>query len=302
MESVYDIPLNFEKGNIDEVLLEALHLEDRSKKSNLREWKKFTKKAHSVKDEVNIAIIGKYFDTGDFVLSDAYISVIEAVKYSAYAMNKKPVISWLNAVDFEDKKNLKKLGKFDGVLVPGGFGERGIEGKLNVIRYVRENKIPYFGLCYGMQLLVIEFARDVAGLRDANTAEIYEKAEDLVIDIMPEQKEKLAKKDYGGSMRLGVYPAVLKKGTIAQSAYKKSKVEERHRHRYEVNPSYIEQLTKKGLVFSGTSPDGKLMEIAELPRCEHPFFLATQFHPEFQATPLKPHPLFTEFIKVASKK
>ncbi len=300
VDSIYDIPLNFEKGNIDEVLLGVLDLKNRSKKSNLTRWKKFAKKAHTVKDKVKIAIIGKYFDTGDFVLSDAYISVIEAVKYSAYAQNKKPVISWLNAVDFENKKNLKSLDEYDGILVPGGFGERGIEGKLNVIKYVREKKIPYFGLCYGMQLLVIEFARNVVGLKDANTAEIYDRAKNLVIDIMPEQKEKLAKKDYGGSMRLGSYPAILKKGTIAYSAYKKNKIEERHRHRYEVNPNYIDQLEKRGLLFSGVSPDGRLMEIAELSRSKHPFFLATQFHPEFKARPLSPHPLFTEFIKACS--
>lgn len=300
VDSIYDIPLNFEKGNIDEVLLKALDLEDAGKKSDLKEWKKFAKKSQTVEDEVKIAIIGKYFDTGDFVLSDAYISVIEAIKYSAYALNKKPIISWLNAVDFENEKNLKKLKEYNGVLVPGGFGERGIDGKLNVIKYTRENKIPYLGLCYGMQLMVIEFARNVAGLKNANTAEIYEKAKHLVIDIMPEQKEKLKKRDYGGSMRLGLYTAKLKKGSIAQKAYKKSIVEERHRHRYEVNPQYIEKLEEHGLVFSGTSPNNKLMEIAELPEEKHPFFLATQFHPEFQASPQAPHPLFTEFIRNAS--
>ncbi|MFC1720727.1 CTP synthase [Patescibacteria group bacterium] len=302
VESVYDIPLNFERGNVGEVLIERLHLEERAKKADLSSWETFANKTKSVKNEVHIAVVGKYFSTGDFVLSDAYLSVIEAIKYSAYALNKKPVLSWLSAVDFEDKKNLKKLSKFDGILVPGGFGERGIEGKLNVIKYAREKKIPYFGLCYGMQLLVIEYARNVLGLKEANTAEIFEGAEDLVIDIMPDQKEKLAQKDYGGSMRLGSYTARLEKGTIAYEAYKNNEVKERHRHRYEVNPEYVERLKKKGLVFSGTSPDGTLMEIAELPRKEHPFFLATQFHPEFQASPLSPHPLFTEFIRAASKK
>ena len=206
------------------------------------------------------------------------------------------------------------LNKYDGILVPGGFGERGIEGKINVIQYAREKKIPYFGLCYGMQLLVIEYARNVLGLSGAHTAEIDPKASDLVIDIMQGQKEKLARKDYGGSMRLGAYPCVLHTGTNAHHAYadfyekekklkKKIKVNiiirERHRHRYEVNPDYITQLQDDGLMFSGISPDGTLMEIAELPRAKHPFFLGTQFHPEFLARPFHPHPLFTAFIKAA---
>jgi len=238
------------------------------------------------------------------VLSDAYISVIEAIKYSAYHLGKKPVLTWLNAADFEkkDKNKLKELSKYDGILVPGGFGERGIEGKLNVIEYARKNKIPYFGLCYGMQLLVVEYARNVLGLRSATTHEINPKAKHLIIDIMPDQKEKLKEKDYGGSMRLGGYVAVLKKNTIARDAYGKNRIEERHRHRYEVNPEYIEQIEKAGLVFSGTSPDKTLMEIAELPRDIHPFFAGTQFHPEFQARPLKPHPLFTAFIKAGIKR
>jgi len=161
VDNLYDIPLNFEKNNVDNLVLKALKLKPKNQKADLREWKKLVNKVHSATDEVDIAVIGKYFDTGDFVLSDAYISIIEALKYSAYHLNKKPVLHWLNAGDFEDKKNLSKLKKYDGVLVPGGFGERGIEGKLNVIKYAREKKIPYFGICYGMQLLVIEFARNV---------------------------------------------------------------------------------------------------------------------------------------------
>jgi len=206
--------------------------------------------------------------------------------------------------------------------VPGGFGSAGIEGKLNVIRYAREQNIPYFGLCYGMQLMTVEFARNVLGLKGANTSEIDPKSPHPVIDIMPDQKKKMAEKDYGGTMRLGVYPAKLGKGTIAQEAYSQfagkmlpkptTLIKERHRHRYEVNPKYIERLEKAGLVFSGRSPDGTLMEIAELPREGnagtaavegaahfHPFFLGTQFHPEFLARPLMPHPLFTEFMKAA---
>ena len=194
---------------------------------------------------------------------------------------------------------LEELGTYDGVIVPGGFGESGIDGKLAAIRYVREQKIPYFGLCYGMQLATIEYARDVAGIVNANTTEIDKGANQPVIDIMPEQKKLLAENKYGGTMRLGVYTAKLKEGTIAREAYGSDSVEERHRHRYEVNPEYVEQIEKAGLVFSGRSPDGVLMEIAELPRAVHPFFLGTQFHPELQARPLSPHPLFTAFLKAA---
>jgi CTP synthase len=227
--------------------------------------------------------------------------VIEALKISAFTLGKKPVLTYINSKDFENgKANYNLLKKVDGIVVPGGFGETGIEGKIKVIEYARKNKIPYFGLCYGMQLMTIEYARNVAGLKGAHTAEIKPDASDLVIDILPEQKEKLAKKDYGNSMRLGEWPAVLKRGTIAREAYKAGEIMERHRHRYEVNPEYIEELEKAGLVFSGTSPtDERLMEIAELPRSVHPFMLGTQFHPEFLARPLRPHPLFTAFIKAA---
>lgn len=302
VESIYDIPINFEKDHIGDRIVERLGLQKRAKPSDLRKWKKFTRDIKTYTDEVNIAIVGKYFSTGDFVLSDSYVSVIESLKFSSWAFKKKPVIHWLSAEEFEDKKKCKKLSKFDGILVPGGFGERGIEGKINVIEYARKNKIPYFGLCYGMQLLVIEYARNVLGLKDANTVEIDKKTPHPVIDVMPDQKKKIAEKNYGGSMRLGSYTAVLKKGTVAQKAYKKDKVDERHRHRYEVNPEYVAELTNAGLVFSGTSPDGVLMEIAELPASEHPFHLGTQFHPEFQSRPLEPHPLFSAFIKAATTK
>ncbi len=251
---------------------------------------------------MKIGIVGKYFDSGDFVLSDAYISVIEAIKYSAYSEGVKPEITWLSAKEFEKHpEKVSELGNYDGVIVPGGFGETGIEGKINVIKYCRENKIPYFGLCYGMQLMVIEYARNVAKIEDAHTREIKPKAKNLVIDIMEDQKEKLAKNNYGGSMRLGAYKCELKEGSVALSAYGEKVVEERHRHRYEVNPNYIEALENSGLVFSGKSPSGMLMEIAELDKKKHPFMLGTQFHPEFLARPLSPHPLFTAFIKASKK-
>ena len=231
--------------------------------------------------------------------------MIEAIKHAACALKVRPIIQWLNAEEFEGAKSasaLKKLSDYHGVIIPGGFGSRGIKGKLAVIKYLRSNKIPFLGLCYGMQLAVIEFSRSVAGLKNANTTEIEPNTPHPVIDILPEQKKNLTEKNYGGTMRLGACPAALKKNTIAASAYKNFLISERHRHRYEVNPKYIEKLEKKGLVFSGFSPNRQLMEIIELPKEKHPFFVATQFHPEFKSKPLKPHPLFREFMGAAVKK
>ncbi len=327
IDSIYDVPINFERDMFGDMLEKSLRL--RKRPVDLSEWKDFVKKTKAARSrgkEVNIAVVGKYFNTGDFVLSDAYVSVIEALKFSSYHLGVKPVLHWISSKDFEhDKKTKKELseaeiklrleetfGNMDGILVPGGFGESGIEGMIAVIRYARENKIPYFGLCYGMQLMVIEYARHKAGLVGAQTAEIDVAAEHLVIDIMEHQKKLLSEGKYGASMRLGGYKCVLRQGTIAARAYegvgwaKKDIITERHRHRYEVSPAYVERLEKAGLVFSGASPDGHLMEIAELPRGtsanRHPFFLGTQFHPEFLARPLDPHPLFTEFVKAAKSR
>jgi CTP synthase len=302
VESIYDVPLNFEKDRLGERLLK--HLKIKAKKlSDLGRWRNFVDKLHSADKEISIAIVGKYFDTGDFVLSDAYLSVIEAIKFSSYAQGLRPKITWLNSKEFQNGKNqLPTLDHYDGIIVPGGFGETGIEGKIKVIQYARENKIPYFGLCYGMQLLLVEYARNVLKLKGAHTTEIDADTPHPVVLIMPEQRQNMAEDRYGGTMRLGVYPAKLKKGTIAREAYGKESVEERHRHRYEVNPEYIEAFEKAGVVFSGVSPSGVLMEIAELPKSKHPFMLGTQFHPELQAKPLSPHPLFSEFIKAAAKR
>lgn len=321
IESIYEVPLNFERDKIGDMIMKGLHMRKRESEG-LSKWRGFVNKVEAAQNGhdvpvsqkprvVNIAVIGKYFDTGDFVLSDAYVSVIEAIKFSAFAHGAKPKLTWLSAQGFEkDAAAIKALGQYDGIVVPGGFGETGILGKINVIKFARENKIPYFGLCYGMQLMVIEHARNILGWKDANTAEINPRAEKVVVDIMPEQKKLIAEGKMGGTMRLGSYKAVLKQGTIAEKAYaaagalsSKNEIDERHRHRYEVNPEYIADIEKAGLVFSGTSPDGRLMEIAELPRAKHPFFLGTQFHPEFKAHPLAPHPLFNEFIAaVLSKK
>jgi CTP synthase len=300
IKSIYDAPLNFEKDRIGEMLLAALKLPVK-KSAGLKAWKKFVDRVNSSKKEVKIAIVGKYFDTGDYVLSDAYLSVIEAIKFSGAALGVKPVITWINAKHFETgKEKVSMLSKFDGVIVPGGFGETGIEGKIKAIQFAREKKIPYFGLCYGMQLMTVEYARNALGLKGANTAEIDPKAPHVIVGVMEDQKEKIAKGRMGGSMRLGTYPAYLKKGSIARAAYKQEMVQERHRHRYEINNEYVDQLEKAGLVFSGTSPDRSLMEIAELPKSVHPFMLGTQFHPELQARPLAPHPLFTEFLRASA--
>ena len=298
VKSVYDVPLNYEQDDLSLRICDALGIKKR-KPAYLTPWKNFVKRSKNGKDAVKIAVVGKYFNSGEFVLSDVYLSVLEAIKYSAYALHLKPEIHYLSSHDFKDAKSLQKLNQYDGILVPGGFGSTGIEGKLNVIRYARTHKIPYFGICYGMQLAVLEYAQNVLRMKDASTTEINPNAEHLVIDVMPDQKEKIAQGDMGGSMRLGEYKAVLEKGSIAARAYGAREITERHRHRYEVNPEYVERLTAKGILFSGTSPDGTLMEIMELSKDVHPFFLGAQFHPEFHARPLSPHPLFTAFVKAS---
>lgn len=300
VESIYDIPLNFEKDHLSDRICAMLQLPC-NKKSDLGDWRQFVNRSKKTKGTVKIAVVGKYFSSGDFVLSDVYISILEAIKYSSYKQGLKPEITYLSSLDFETGRDLKDLKEFHGILVPGGFGKTGIDGKLKVIEYARKHNIPYFGICYGMQLAVLEYARNVLKLKDASTEEIDPTAKHLIIGVMPDQKEKIEKGDMGGSMRLGQYPALLKEGSIAHKAYGSEKVLERHRHRYEVNPEYVEKLEAKGLIFSGTSPDKRLMEIMELPREVHPFFVGVQFHPELQARPLDPHPLFTAFIKAAHK-
>ncbi|MEI8130506.1 MAG: CTP synthase [bacterium] len=302
VDSIYDIPANFEKEGLSDILCDILFLSCKKNRVESAElWDMFTHRIATVKGELKIAVVGKYFDTGNYVLSDAYISVIEAIRHASYAINQKPVLTWINSVDFEQHpERIKDLAQYDGIIVPGGFGARGIEGIIAAIQFARENKIPYFGLCYGMQLAVIEYARHKLGWKDANTREINPDASHLVIDIMESQKGKLDAHDYGGTMRLGAYEAYLGTGTMARTAYARDTISERHRHRYEVNPAYIKDIEGAGLVFSGRSPDGELMEIAELPKDVHPFFLGTQFHPEFKSRPLAPHPLFKAFAEAAA--
>jgi CTP synthase len=301
VDSIYDVPLNYEKDGLGNILCEVLGLP--KKPTDLGEWEVFAKKSKNGNREIPIAVVGKYFDSGDFVLSDVYISVLEALKTAAYHQDVKLKLSYLGSKKFETgEAQPSDLDSFAGVLIPGGFGETGVEGMIKVIEYVRKNKIPYFGLCYGMQLAVVEYARNMAGLEGAHTTEIKPDTKHPVIAVMESQKQHVAENTLGGTMRLGGYPCSLTPGSIAQRAYGISDIRERHRHRYEVNPEYVGKIEKAGLVFSGRSPDGVLMEIAELPASVHPFFLGTQFHPEFLSRPLSPHPLFVAFMQAARKK
>lgn len=297
IDSVYDVPINFEKDNLGDRLLKELGL--KKKKDDLKDWQKMAEKRRNAKKEVEIGIVGKYFMSGQFCFSDSYVSVIEAIKHAATANNCKANLHWLSSEEVE-KDGAASLKKYDGIIVPQGWGSRGSEGKIKTIEYCRKNKKPYFGLCYGMQMAVIEFARNVLGLEDANSAEVNPKTKNPVIHIMPDQEEILKAGKYGGTIRLGGWPCKLKKGTHLQKAYNisetgKETVSERHRHRYEFNNDYRELMEKKGLTVAGTSPDGHIVEAIEI--TDHPFFIGTQFHPEYISRPLDPHPLFVEFVK-----
>jgi CTP synthase len=311
VHDVYDIPINFEKGNLGNLILKKLGM--RPPKKDLKDWRALVDRMDGATEQVDIGIVGKYFSSGKFVLADSYLSVIEAIRHAGAYWGVKPVIHWIDSERFEpqDKgargrmrveENLKELDRYNGIIVPGGFGARGVEGKLAAIRHCREQKIPYLGLCYGMQLAVVEFARNVLGWKDANTTEINAKTKHPVIDILPEQKKLMAEKNYGATMRLGAYPAVLKRGSIAARAYGTTRISERHRHRYEVNPKFVAALERAGIVFSGRSPSRRLMEVAELPHGTHPFFAGAQFHPELTSRPMRPNPLFREFMNAAQKR
>jgi len=297
-KSVYDVPLMFEKEKFSDKILKKFEM--KPKKSDLKEWKSLVRVIHNATLVVKIGVVGKYFSTGDFVLTDAYISILEALKHAAWYHKRKIEFEWINSEEYEkNPKKVQELAKLDGVLIPGGFGTRGAEGKIRAIKFVRENNIPYFGICYGMQLAAVEFGRDVVKLKDANTTEIDPKTSNPVIHIMPEQEKHVHESHYGGTMRLGAYPCVLKNETRARKAYGTRKISERHRHRYEFNNDYRDKFEELGMIASGTSPDNRLVEIVEIPA--HPFFVGVQFHPEFQSRPLRPHPLFRDFIKAAIK-
>jgi CTP synthase len=299
IDNVYELPLLFEQQNLGKRILEKFRLQ--VIEARLEGWKNLIDKTKNLKREVKIGIVGKYFDIGEFTLKDSYISVIEASKHAAWQNNCKPEIIWIDSKTFEkEPEKLEILKSVDCIIVPGGFGKTGIEGKIAAINYARENKIPFLGLCLGLQLAVVEFARNVCGLKGANSTEFDPQTPYPVIDILPEQKKLIEESKYGATMRLGSYPAVLKEGSIVWKVYGKQKeVSERHRHRFEVNPEFHQILQENGLVFSGVSPDGRLVEFIELK--DHPYFVATQAHPEFKSRPLRPAPLFDGLIKACIK-
>jgi CTP synthase len=291
VECIYEIPLIFHQQKLDQLILSTLGIgrED----ADLSEWSIFVQRAKAPTKTVEIAICGKYVE-----LRDAYKSIIEALNHAAVAHDARLKLKWIDSDRIDDDIALANtLAYVDGILVPGGFGMRGVEGKIRIVKYARETRKPFFGICLGMQCLVIEYARNVCGLKGANSSEFDDETPHPVIDLMPEQKKV---KGMGGTMRLGNYPCQLEPKTLARKVYGQDKLEERHRHRYEVNPKYIKSLAENGLAFSGKSPDGKLMEIAEI--TDHPFFIGVQFHPEFVSRPLAPHPIFFNFIKAALKK
>lgn len=292
--SIYEVPMLMEEQGLDTIVLRKLEMEDKPK--DMQGWhdmvarilKKYDKK-------VTIAVVGKYV-----ALQDAYISITESLRHAAVANEAELDIHWVNAEEIEadDTDMAKVMAGVDGILVPGGFGNRGIEGKIKAIKYAREHKIPFFGICLGMQCAVIEFARHVCGMADANSSEFNPNSTHPVIDLMPEQIDV---EDLGGTMRLGLYPCKVYPDTLTSKAYNAELIYERHRHRYEFNNAFREKIVGKGLVLGGTLPNGRLVEIVELPESEHPWFLGAQFHPEFKSRPTNPHPLFREFVGAAVK-
>lgn len=296
VDSIYRVPLNFEREKLGDKILNNFGIKTRSTK--LDDWKTLIHSINHAKRTVRIGVAGKYFGSGDFTLLDAYISVLESIKHAAWAAQVKPEIVWIESEAFEsDPKKIKDLSNLNGLIVPGGFGSRGVEGKIAAIKYARLNRLPFLGLCYGLQLAVIEFCRNVIGWRDAHTTEVNPKTTHPVIDILPEQRAKLANRDYGGSMRLGAYPCRIQANSLAEKVYRKRVIQERHRHRYEVNNRYRSQIEKAGLVASGVYTQKNLVEIIEL--ADHPYFIATQFHPEFLTRPIRPHPLFAALISAS---
>jgi CTP synthase len=285
---LYEVPLLLERAGVGDYLVEQLGLSAR-KTPDMRPWEKLIEEIRRPKPSVEIAIVGKYVE-----LHDAYMSVREALKHAALAEGVELHTHWVHSADLEKNKNWDIVQAADGIVVPGGFGERGIEGKILAAQYARENKIPYLGLCLGMQLMCVEFARHVLGYENANSTEFDHSTEHPVIDLMLEQRGIT---DMGGTMRLGLYPCVLKPGTKAAEAYGAPQVEERHRHRFEFNNAYRREFEENGMVFSGISPDGTLVEISEIE--DHPFMVGSQFHPEFLSRPMRPHPLFVGFIHAA---
>ena len=290
LPNLYEAPLMLEKQNLSSVVCRELGL--KTKKPDLKEWKEVIKKIKSRTKTVNISLVGKYVK-----LHDAYLSVAEALRHAGYDLGTKIKIDWVDSETVTDENAEEILGSADGIIVPGGFGGRGKEGMISAVKYARENNIPFFGICLGMQIAVIEYARNVLGYKDANSGEFDADCKHKVIDFMPGQSDEI---DKGGTLRLGKYPCVIKSGTTMERLYGKTEISERHRHRYEFNNDYKEEFISHGLTIGGISPDGKLVETVEL--TERPFYVGVQFHPEFKSRPNKAHPLFKGFIKASLDK
>jgi len=288
-DNLYVIPLKLHEEGLDDIVVDRLKLKNGT--TDLSEWQGLVERIRRVENKVKIGLVGKYVQ-----LPDAYLSVVEALKHGGYFNNTDVEIVWVDAETVSQEEVERQLASVDGILVPGGFGIRGIEGKIHAIRFARENKLPFLGVCLGLQCAVVEFARNVVGLEGANSSEFDPETPHPVIDLLPEQKTV---EDMGGTMRLGAYPCKITKDSYAYRAYGATDIEERHRHRYEVNSEYIEALVKAGLVLSGLSPDGRLVEIVEIK--DHPWFVGTQFHPEFKSRPNRPQPLFRDFVGAALK-
>lgn len=292
VKNIYEIPINYYNQKIDEIILKQFKLP--IKKANLTKWNNLIETVNNLKSEIEISLVGKYVE-----LHDAYISVSESLKHAGYKYNTKININWVDSEKLEDSKiNLKEVFKNSkGIIVPGGFGSRGIEGKIKAIKYARENNIPFLGICLGMQLAVIEYARNVCGIENASSTEFDPTCKNPIIDLMVDQKSIV---NMGGTLRLGNYECTLKKGTLAYQDYKTDIILERHRHRYEFNNKYKSILEENGMIFSGINEKADLVEIVELPKHKH--FIACQFHPEFKSRPTRPHPLFDSFIKASCDK
>jgi CTP synthase len=286
-DTLYAVPLALQEQKLDQIVCEHLKLD--CQEADMTEWKALVDKVRNLSNKTKIALVGKYV-----ALQDAYISVVEALRHAGYAFDTDVEIKWINAEHVTKENVFELLGDVDGILVPGGFGDRGVEGKIVAAQYARENKVPFLGICLGMQIACIEYARHVLNLEGAHSAEIDPNTKYPIIDLLPEQKDV---EDLGGTLRLGLYPCKLVPGTNAYAAYNKEVVYERHRHRYEFNNTFRQQMEEAGFVFSGTSPDGRLVEIIELK--DHPWFVASQFHPEFTSRPTRPQPLFRDFVKAA---
>ena len=287
VSNLYELPLNLKAQKIDDIVLKHFGLS--APEADMTEWLALVDRVDNLKENVKIALVGKYVE-----LHDAYISVVESLKHAGYKHNSKITIDWIQSEDVTEENVNDYLKDADGILVPGGFGDRGVEGKITAIKYARENNVPFFGICLGMQLAAVEFARNVCGLTGAHSSELDPNTPYPIINLLPDQEDVV---EMGGTLRLGSYPCTLAEGSVAHKEYGEINITERHRHRYEFNNFYRERLTDKGLVLSGVSPDGRLVEIVELP--EHPWFVAGQFHPEFKSRPEKAHPLFAGFIRAS---